>query len=162
MTNSPTLHLICGRAGAGKTTYAKILEKKTGAIRFTKDEWITKLYGRNLSSDQWSDYEKCCYLVISELVQPILKHEIDVILDYGFWYKHERREAKDLASSCNALCLVHYLNTSDETRKQRILNRNKTIDESSVTITDEDFHMQLDWFEEPVENEGISVNKIDE
>ena len=34
-----TLFLMVGLPGSGKTTRAKELERETGAIRFTPDEW---------------------------------------------------------------------------------------------------------------------------
>jgi predicted kinase len=38
-----TLHLICGMAGAGKTTLARQLQADTGALRLRPDEWIEAL-----------------------------------------------------------------------------------------------------------------------
>lgn len=38
----PTLHLIHGYLGAGKTTFARKLEIDTKALRFTLDEWIVQ------------------------------------------------------------------------------------------------------------------------
>ena len=39
MEKKPTLTLMVGLPGAGKTTRAKELEQATGAVRFTPDEW---------------------------------------------------------------------------------------------------------------------------
>jgi adenylate kinase family enzyme len=36
--NKPVAHIIVGFIGAGKTTFARKLEKETGVMRFTKDE----------------------------------------------------------------------------------------------------------------------------
>lgn len=47
-TNKPIAHLICGFIGSGKTTFARKLEKETGAARFTKDEWMVRLFGKIL------------------------------------------------------------------------------------------------------------------
>ena len=44
-----TVYLICGFIGSGKTTFAKKLEKETGAIRITKDEWLISLFGHDPS-----------------------------------------------------------------------------------------------------------------
>ena len=40
-----TAHLIHGFLGAGKTTFARELEQNIPAIRFSHDEWMTRLYG---------------------------------------------------------------------------------------------------------------------
>ena len=41
----PTLYLMVGLPGSGKTTYAKQLEEEVQAVRFTPDEWHIFLYG---------------------------------------------------------------------------------------------------------------------
>lgn len=40
----PTVHLLCGLPGAGKTTLARRLEAGLPAIRFSLDEWMLRLY----------------------------------------------------------------------------------------------------------------------
>ena len=43
----PLIHLICGSAGAGKTTYAQELTKPIGAVGFSIDEWMTRLFWKD-------------------------------------------------------------------------------------------------------------------
>jgi len=38
------IHLVCGSTGAGKTTYARALSERIGAVRFSIDEWMTALF----------------------------------------------------------------------------------------------------------------------
>jgi predicted kinase len=40
-----TAHLIRGFLGVGKTMLARRLEQDIPAIRFSHDEWMTRLYG---------------------------------------------------------------------------------------------------------------------
>jgi predicted kinase len=40
---SPTLVVICGLPGAGKTTHARRLEQEMPALRFCPDEWMQAL-----------------------------------------------------------------------------------------------------------------------
>ena len=37
------LIIVCGLPGSGKTTLAKVLEKKLGAVRFCADDWMNAL-----------------------------------------------------------------------------------------------------------------------
>ena len=157
MTKIPTLHLICGQAGAGKTTFAKKLALEQDAIRFSKDEWIVQLYGRNLTSEQWSEYELRCYSCIESIAKTLLRRGLDVILDYGFWYEHERTSAARLASESGSHCIVHYLNTPTELRRERVLNRNQSLANNSVQISEEDFKKQIIWFQVPTDEEGIEI-----
>jgi predicted kinase len=49
-------HLIHGYLGAGKTTFARRLEQELRAIRFTHDEWMSRLYGDDPSADMFPEY----------------------------------------------------------------------------------------------------------
>ena len=57
LDKKPTAHLICGFIGSGKTTFAKELQKKTSALRFTKDEWIIRIFGNDPTIDQFETYD---------------------------------------------------------------------------------------------------------
>lgn len=64
---SPTVFMLHGFLGSGKTTFARHLEHKYTALRFTHDEWMQQLYGidprrlillitHNGCSTLWSPY----------------------------------------------------------------------------------------------------------
>lgn len=40
----PTVFLLCGLPGSGKTTLAKRLAREQPALHFSEDEWVTHLY----------------------------------------------------------------------------------------------------------------------
>jgi predicted kinase len=42
------LIIVCGLPGSGKTTFAKALEIRHSAIRFSPDEWMNALFHRYL------------------------------------------------------------------------------------------------------------------
>jgi predicted kinase len=52
--NKPVAHIIIGFIGSGKTTFARKLEKETGAVRFTKDEWMVRVFGNIPKSNQFA------------------------------------------------------------------------------------------------------------
>jgi predicted kinase len=45
----PTLYVMVGLPGAGKTTYARHLEAEKQVLRLTPDEWMIPLFGRELT-----------------------------------------------------------------------------------------------------------------
>ena len=51
-----TAHLIHGYIGVGKTTFARRLERDLRAIRFSHDEWMTALYGRDPPANLFREY----------------------------------------------------------------------------------------------------------
>jgi predicted kinase len=43
--SKPTIHLVAGSTGAGKTTFSMQLADEHGALRLSIDEWMTALFG---------------------------------------------------------------------------------------------------------------------
>ena len=79
---------------------------------------------------------------------------IDLILDLGL-SKFVHREKFIKLVKNNAIPLkLHFLDISKETRKQRILERNRT---KGVTyefeLTEENFEFREGWFEKPTKSE---------
>jgi AAA domain len=48
----PTLYLLVGLPGSGKTTLARQLETERYALRLTPDEWMMPLFGWGESGDK--------------------------------------------------------------------------------------------------------------
>ena len=86
----PTLHLMVGLPGSGKTTAAKVIEEESGAIRFTPDEWQLRLFGDETDDPQHDSRHTEVEKIMWELAEKLLKSGISVILDYGFWAVEER------------------------------------------------------------------------
>ena len=60
----PTVHLLCGLNGAGKTTYAKRLARHITAVRFTLDEWMLRLYSRRYDEPEYATQAEVCKALI--------------------------------------------------------------------------------------------------
>ena len=99
MTEKPTLYLMVGLPGSGKTTRAKELEQATRAVRFTPDEWHIFLFGddfgdnspaaRALHGQRHDRVEQLMWTV----GQDLLRKGVSVILDFGFWAKSSGRKS---------------------------------------------------------------------
>ena len=90
MNAKPTVYLLCGFIGAGKTTFARELETRTGAMRITKDEWLIRLIGNDPTIDGYADYDHKIIELSRDVAFQLVAKGIDVILDEGFWAKDER------------------------------------------------------------------------
>ncbi len=144
-----TLHLICGMAGAGKTTRAKQVEAGTGAIRFCPDEWITKLLA---DIDDRKENERLRDIVEAmqwELAQQLLASGLSVILENGFWGKGEREHYRDTARNLGAKVHLHFLDVPDDELWRRLSERNTDLPDGSFTVNQDELKEWLTWFQKP-------------
>ena len=80
-----TVHLVHGYLGTGKTWLARRLEKETGGIRFSADEWYMRLFvGDEPTYHLDNELSARVMRLLEELWPAIAERGIDVILDFGF------------------------------------------------------------------------------
>ncbi len=152
----PIAYVICGFIGAGKTTFARKLEKETKAIRITKDEWIIKIFGNKITSDKnFERYDKNITELATDIALNILKAGKDVILDEGFWAKSQRDEMKKKILDIGAKPIFYYVESSVEKMKERVINRSKRPPVDSFEINKEMFDKYLKYWEPPTVEEDI-------
>lgn len=142
MKKKPTLVLICGLPGSGKTTLAKKFTKEMPAVRFCPDDWM-----RDLDISLWEGsfrdkLEKRFWILSKEL----LDLGQNVILEFGFWEKPERDKKLQEARALDANVELHYLDVPlDE-----IISRLKTRgDEADQGLIDGKIHEYSKSFERP-------------
>ena len=159
----PIAYVICGFIGAGKTTFARKLEKETGAVRITKDEWIIKIFGNKITSDKnFEEYDKGVIDLARDIAFKILKSGGDVIIDEGFWVKSQRDEIKKKILQIGAKPIFYYVESSVEKMKERVINRSKNPTKDSFEISEEMFNSYLKYWQAPDESENLKVVKSSE
>src|SRR5215216_4128645 len=108
MKTTPVVYLLCGFIGAGKTTFAKKLEKKTGAVRITKDEWSIRLIGQDPTIDGYAEHDHRIIELSRDVAFQLVEKGIDVILDEGFWEKEQRDELRKRIEEMGATSIIYY------------------------------------------------------
>jgi len=152
----PIAYVICGFIGAGKTTFARKLEKETKAIRITKDEWIIKIFGNKITSDKnFERYDKNITELATDIAFEILKSGGDVIIDEGFWVKSQRDDIKKKILNIGAKPILYYVECPVEKMRERVVNRSKTPPLDSFEINEEMFDKYLKYWEPPIAEEDI-------
>ena len=152
----PTAYVICGFIGAGKTTFARKLEKETKAIRITKDEWIIKIFGNKITSDKnFERYDKNITELATDIAFKILKAGKDVIIDEGFWVKSQRDDIKKKIINAGAKPIFYYIECSVKKMKERTIGRSKHSSIDSFEINEEMFDKYFKYWEPPSKEEGI-------
>lgn len=154
--NKPIAHIIIGFIGSGKTTFARKLEKETGAIRFTKDEWMVRVFG-NILTDKHEEYDTKMASLATDMALKCLKAGIDVIIDEGFWVKDHRDAIKEKVRQVGAMPKLYYLEVPFEIMKARTLNRSENPPEDSFIIDEELFNHYWKRFRPPGKDEDFTL-----
>jgi predicted kinase len=133
-----TLHLIVGLPCAGKTTFAKTLELEQHALRFTPDEWHTRLFGMDFTLDfQHPEHDARHGLIESmmwDVATRALQLGTNVILDFGFWGKSEREDYRARATELGANTIIHFLNVPEQVLLERLEIRNANLPAGTFQI----------------------------
>ena len=161
MKRKPIVYLICGFIGAGKTTFAKKLEEKTGAVRITKDEWSIRLIGNDPTIDGYEKWDHKIIGLSRDIAFYLAEKGIDVIMDEGFWAKEERDELKRKIDSIGAKAVMYYVDTPIEEIRERVVERNNNLTKESFKISREMLDNYLMHWQPPSEDEDyILVNEV--
>ncbi len=150
----PTIYLMCGFLGFGKTTKAKELEKEYSAIRFTHDEIMQKRYGR--TPDNFEEkYKKVDEFICKEAEKAILQGK-DVIMDYGFWTREQREKYYKWGKDLTPNVIFYAIRCDMDEAKKRVIERTKHNKEE--LYIDENCFNELSKQYEPIgEDEGYIV-----
>ncbi len=143
----PVAYMIHGFVGVGKTTFSKKLQQETNAIRFSPDDWMTALYGANPPSDMFSEYEERIVTLIWTMVEQAIRAGADVILDFGFWKRRRRDEARSRLEAAGAKVMLYALHCPDEVMIERVLTRTREMPDGALFIDRnaiEEFRMRFE------------------
>lgn len=149
-------YVICGFIGSGKTTFARKLEKETGAVRITKDEWVIKIFGNKVTSDKnFAEYDKNITELAKNIAFKILKAGCDVIIDEGFWVKSQRDDIKKRITEVGAKPIMYYVECPVEKMRERVVSRSGSPPVDSFEISGEMFDKYLKYWEPPTNDEDF-------
>lgn len=145
----PTVYMMLGLPGSGKTTYSKKLEGQLGVTRFSLDEEYSKL-GGDLNSHKWNEQiaEEASTLIKSRVKELVGGNE-SVILDFCPWKREERSRYRDFVESLGANCHIYYFEVPMAELNQRLLNRNSNPTEDDHIVTPDMMDAFLKRFDPP-------------
>lgn len=114
---------VCGKICSGKSYYSKQLKEKINAVILSTDEATSDLIN-NEQGEFYNIFAKRVNNYLAKKAVEIVKAGCNVILDWGFWTKQERREITDYFSKQGIDVEWHYIDIDNERWHQLIYKRN--------------------------------------
>lgn len=153
LPQAPTLILLCGLPGAGKTTLAKKLAVERNALRLTPDEWIPVLYGDALTQDQLDGARNPVEAMQWQVAEQALRLGVSVILDWGLWSRGEREDFRARAAALGANSELFFLDVPTDELLTRLTVRNANLPPGTFAVTREQLLLWATWLERPLTEE---------
>jgi hypothetical protein len=113
---NPTLYLLMGLPGAGKTTVAKEIESITKAVRLSSDEARLMIWPE---PDFTESEHSQLYDYLNEQTENLLAAGKDVIYDANLNRREHRQEKYDLAKKVGADVVLCWVKTPEEIALER-------------------------------------------
>lgn len=151
--SGPTLFLICGLPGAGKTTLAKRLEVEHAALRLTPDEWIADLLPEGWDRAELDRLRTPVETIQWKVAQRVLALGRSVVLDWGLWSREERDQLREGARAVGARAEVRYLNPPREELLARLARRGRGSGPGEFEVSEEELDLWASWLEPPGQDE---------
>ena len=152
-----TLHLVCGKIGAGKSTLCARLAAEPGHILVSQDVWLAALYPDEIGTiPDMVRYSARLRSVMGPHLSGLLRQGLSVVLDFPANRIDWRRWMLGVAEAAKAPHLLHYLDPPDETCRERLRLRNESGAHEYV-VSDAEFDAINARIEPPTEAEGLSI-----
>lgn len=152
---APRVHLMCGLVCAGKTTLAKRLASELPAMRFSRDEWMLRLYGLRHDDTRYVAALTPCTRLIWEVALDALRLRRSVIMDWNHWNPERRAKSRERAQSAGFAVVLHYLDVPLEVAVEGARHRLADDVDDAHPIDEQGVRHFATIFEPPTAAEGI-------
>ncbi len=156
--NKPTVYLLCGLPGSGKSTWSeKFVGENPNTVWYKLDKEFFKKHKSSFYGDKFQEYEDEIKKEILEKVKQDIAGNKDVILDYGFWKKADREEYKRIVTDLGAESKLLYFKCEKGILLERLNKRNSQDLTHEHKIDEKMFEVFLAKFEEPCVGENFEL-----
>ncbi|UIP26701.1 ATP-binding protein [Photobacterium sp. TLY01] len=160
MTAIPTLHFMCGKMAAGKSTLAAQIAKTQHAVLLVEDDWLSTLYPEEVRSlADYIQYSERLKKTLQPHVEDLLGKGISVVLDFPANTVSQRQWFAALISATGVEHCLHYVDKPDEVCKAQLKIRSQNLPAGSPFTTDEAFDAITRFFEPPQSSEGFMIQQ---
>ena len=155
--NQPTLHLVCGKIAAGKSTLVAELGRRPGTVVVAEDDWLAQLYpGEQNTLADYVRNSSRLRAVMGPHVVALLRAGVSVVLDFPANTVKSRAWMRGLFEAAGVRHQLHHLDVPDDVCKARLRARNAA-GGHAFNVTDEEFDLFTSHFVAPTCEEGFDV-----
>jgi predicted kinase len=161
----PAFHLVCGSTGAGKTTYSLALTQRLNGVRFSIDEWMVGLFGKDkpepMLFDWVVDRVERCEQQIGRMATQCARAGVAPVLDLSFLRASGRANFARIAEQAGCSVALHLLHLPAAERWNRVKVRNETRGETfSLAVSQPIFDFFENIWEPPTSAEMSAYNGV--
>lgn len=147
---------ICGKICSGKTYYAKQLKENINAVILSTDEATFYLIN-NEQGEFYNNFSERVNKYLMKKAVEIVKAGCNVILDWGFWTKANRKATTEYFEKFGIKTEWHYVDIEPSKLEKQIRNRNNKIKNGNggynFYVDNGLLQKSLSTFETPTDNE---------
>ena len=147
--------LICGKIASGKSVYAQGIAKREHAVLLSVDELVLSILGSDLG-EKHDEITRRVQAYLFDKSLEIVRAGANVLLDWGFWTKERRQEARAFYAQHGVISEFHYVDTPDDVWRRNIAIRNQAVldGKSDAYFVDDGLMLKLQsLFEAPSRGE---------
>jgi predicted kinase len=153
----PTLHLICGKIGAGKSTLARELAARPATLLISEDHWTSTLFADELKTiEDYAKYSARLRLAMAPHIVALLGQGLSVVLDFPANTLRQRAWMRELIDSAQVPHQLHLLDVPDAVCKHRLHMRNAAGDHP-FQVSDEEYEQFTRYFVPPTADERFNI-----
>jgi predicted kinase len=153
--SNATLHMLCGKIAAGKTTLSAQLAQAERTLMISEDRWIDRLYGPELRTiaDYFERSDRLRATLAPHIVD-LLRVGVSVVLDFHANTLRSRAWMRALFEEAGASHQLHFLDISEEVCRARMHARRNA---GGSGVSDVEFDHVTSYFVAPDKSEGFNV-----
>jgi predicted kinase len=154
----PTMHFLCGKMAAGKSTLSKKLAADFKAVLICEDLWLSRLYGDEIHTfDDYLKYSARLTEALFPHLVELLKLGNSLVLDFPGNVPRQRQWFRTVFEAAGADHVLHFVDVADSLCKAQLRQRNLEQPPGSKVMSEEEFDRITSYFVPPVDAEQFNI-----